>query len=242
VTPRGRETDTPLRIALIGTGKMGIALRERALARGLEIVAELDRSVMTGDPENVRRVLGSVDVALEFTDPASVLPNIETCLKASCPVVTGTTGWYDRLPDVTKSVAEADGTLLWAPNFSIGVALFTQLVRRAGELAAMVPDFDLALIETHHREKRDAPSGTAIRLRDAAEAAYGDEVPVTSVRTGFVPGTHEVTMDAHFERISLTHEARDRRVFADGAITAAIWLSGRKGMFTMDDVFTMENP
>lgn len=231
---------TPLRVALIGTGRMGDALRERASERSIEVVAELDRSAMTDRAESAAEVLSSVDVALEFTTPASVLPNIEACLAASCPVVVGTTGWYDELPSVTEAVATTGGSLLWAPNFSIGVAIFTQLVRRAGRLASAVSDFDLALVETHHRGKRDAPSGTAIRLADSAEAEYGSEIPVTSIRTGFVPGTHELTMDAHFERISLVHEARDRRVFAEGALTAAAWLHGRSGVFTMDDVFLME--
>ncbi len=229
-------TKRPLRIAIIGTGLMGEAVRALATERGIEVVASLDKDAMTGGSDDLRKTLESVDVALEFTTPSAAVDNIRVCLDASCPVVVGSTGWYDDLAAVKDDVAACGGSLLWAPNFSIGIALLTELVRKAGRLASGVEHFDVHMLETHHRMKRDAPSGTALSLKRALSSELGRTVPITSVRTGSVPGTHEVTLDGPFERITLRHEARDRRVFADGALTAAAWLPGRTGVFTMDDV------
>ena len=151
-------------------------------------------------------------------------------------MVVGTTGWHDRLEDVRRRVENAGGALLWAPNFSMGAALLRALCARAGELMTGLSDFDAHLTETHHAGKRDAPSGTAIMLRDALAGASGVNVPTTSVRLGHVPGRHEIWIDGPFESVTLTHDARSRRVFADGAIRAAVWLIGRRGVFTMEDV------
>ncbi|HYD55036.1 MAG TPA: dihydrodipicolinate reductase C-terminal domain-containing protein, partial [Gemmatimonadaceae bacterium] len=152
------------------------------------------------------------------------------------PVVVGTTGWYAHLPVVSAHVRERDGALLWAPNFSIGVNLFQELVARAAALMRGAASFDVHLVETHHAAKKDAPSGTAGSLARAASHGLGREVPITSVRTGHVPGTHELVFDAPFESIRLEHVARDRRVFAEGALAAARWLAGRRGVFTMRDL------
>lgn len=231
-----------LRIAIIGTGRMGEAVRMLAGERGIVVDAVFDKKAMTDDPEAIRDRLSNVDVALEFTTPASAVRNIRACLDASCPVVAGTTGWYDELPAISTEVLRRDAALLWAPNFSLGIAILTQLVRQAGRLAAGAGLFDVRLSETHHAAKRDTPSGTALALERVVAAEVGHAVPITAVRTGVVPGTHELTLDAPFERITLTHEAHDRRVFADGALTAAAWLVGRTGVFTMDDVLEGEAP
>ena len=151
-------------------------------------------------------------------------------------MVVGTTGWYDALPALSEWVRQQNGALLTAPNFSVGVNVFEQIVERAGELLKGVTGFDVHLVETHHAAKKDAPSGTALKLAGTLEKAIGREVPTTSVRTGQVPGTHQLVFDAPFEQIRLEHEARDRRVFAEGALVAAAWLIGRKGVFTMRDV------
>jgi len=141
---------------------------------------------------------------------------------------------------VRAEVLAANGTLFWAANFSIGVYRFTQLVERAAALLTADEGFDAHLIDVHHAAKRDAPSGTALALVAAARAAGGRSVPVTSVRTGAVPGTHELVFDAAYETITLRHEARDRRVFAAGAIVAAEWVVGRTGVFTMSDMLDGE--
>jgi len=231
----------PLRIAIIGGGLMGHAVKELADERGITVAGMLDSAAMEDESGATKELLSGADVALEFSTPTAAVANIGVCLEAGCPVVVGTTGWYEQLQEVEASVEASGGSLLWASNFSLGVALLTKLVERAGELASSLEQFDVQLTETHHTLKRDAPSGTALTLEGEMSRAMGRSIPITSVRTGFVPGTHEVTLDGPFERITLAHEARDRRVFADGALTAAAWLHGRKGVFTMADVFDVEN-
>jgi 4-hydroxy-tetrahydrodipicolinate reductase len=216
-------------------------VRELADERGVTVVGMLDRAAMEDESGVTKDLLSGADVALEFSTPSTAVANIGVCLDAGCPVVVGTTGWYEQLPAVEASVEASGGSLLWASNFSVGIALLAKLVERAGELASGLEQFDVQMTETHHTAKRDAPSGTALTLEGEMSRALGRRVPITSVRTGFVPGTHEVTLDGPFERITLAHEARDRRVFADGALTAAAWLTGRKGVFTMADVFGEEN-
>jgi 4-hydroxy-tetrahydrodipicolinate reductase len=233
-------SERPLRIAIIGSGLMGTAISKLAPERGLEVAGMLTREDMADPSDDTRALLGHVDIALEFTAPAAAVANVLICLDASCPVIVGTTGWYDALPEVTAAVSAEGGSLLWAPNFSLGVAILSQLVRRAGQLAAGLDQFEVRLQETHHTAKRDSPSGTALALEATLASGLGRSVPISSVRTGTVPGTHEVTFDGPFEQITLTHEALDRRVFADGALTAARWLMGRTGVFTMDDVFGVE--
>jgi 4-hydroxy-tetrahydrodipicolinate reductase len=133
-------------------------------------------------------------------------------------------------------VERHEGALLAAPNFSLGVAIFTQLASEAARRFAALPGFDAHLVEIHHAAKKDAPSGTAAALAAAAGRARGAPIPITSIRTGSVPGTHELLFDAPFEQVRLVHEARDRRVFAEGALQAARWIIGRQGIFTMADV------
>jgi 4-hydroxy-tetrahydrodipicolinate reductase len=150
-------------------------------------------------------------------------------------VVCGTTGWDSARAEVEQEVHAKKGAFLWAPNFSIGVHLFSRIVEYAARLVADAnAGFDAHLVETHHNQKIDAPSGTARALADRAEKASGKPVPITSVRVGNVPGTHQVIFDGAFEQIRLEHVARDRRVFATGALTAARWIAGKRGVFTLD--------
>jgi 4-hydroxy-tetrahydrodipicolinate reductase len=226
-----------LRVALIGMGKMGKAIALLAPERGVEIVARIDDA--NGSQVGVTaESLAGAQVAIEFTMPAAAPGNIRACLAAGCPIVVGTTGWYDQMPAIRAEVAAAGGALLSAPNFSVGVAVFDRVVAEAARLFAEVPGFDAHMIETHHNQKKDAPSGTAGSLARTAEAAMGRAVPITSVRVGSVPGTHEIIFDAPFEQVRLVHEARDRRVFAEGALVAARWLVGKTGVYGMQDVLT----
>lgn len=226
-------------VAIIGDGKMGQAIRQLALDKGWKVTA------MVGEQENARgkgidaRSLGQPDVAVEFTQPDAAVGNITACLRAGVPIVAGTTGWYDSLADVTRIAKETGTPLLWSPNFSLGVNVLIELARYAGTLMRSLGDFDAHIVETHHTKKKDAPSGTAIAIGKAASDALGRPIPTTSVRTGSVPGTHELIFDGTFEQLSLTHLARDRRVFAEGALTAADWLIGKKGVFTMRDVLEL---
>jgi 4-hydroxy-tetrahydrodipicolinate reductase len=162
------------------------------------------------------------------------------CVAAGLPVVSGTTGWGARLPEVEEAARREGGALLVAANFSLGVALFTALAEHAGALFGPHAQYEVALVETHHSAKLDAPSGTALMLQRVTGAVLGRPVPATSVRVGAVPGTHTLLFDGPFEQIVLTHEARDRRVFADGALRAAQWIIGRHGVFTMRDVLGLE--
>jgi 4-hydroxy-tetrahydrodipicolinate reductase len=225
-----------LKLAVIGDGKMGKAIAALAADHGFELVALLgERDVL---PQGITGpLLCGAHVAVEFTAPASAAANVRGCLAAGCPVVSGTTGWDTERVAVETEVRARGGALLWAPNFSLGVHIFACIVEYAATLvAAAGAGFDVHLTETHHRAKLDAPSGTARMLADRASRAAGREVPITSVRTGSVPGTHEIVFDAPFEQIHLEHVARDRRVFAAGALVAARWLSGRRGVFTLDDM------
>jgi 4-hydroxy-tetrahydrodipicolinate reductase len=226
---------TALRLAVIGPGKMGSAVADLARAAGIEVVALLGAGTPI-TPES----LGHADVAVEFTEPAAAGANVRACVLAGCPVVVGTTGWYDELPEVADLVARTGGAVLWAANFSLGVHALARLLRRAAELYGRIPGFDAALVETHHSAKKDAPSGTARMLRDVFEPVWGRDVPVTSIRVGSVPGTHSLILDGSFEQVVITHEARDRRVFAEGALVAAKWIVGRQGVFTLDDVLSEE--
>ena len=222
-------------LALVGMGKMGRALALLAPERGFRVVAELD-AAQPGFAGITRESLRDAQVAIEFTTPDAAPANVRACAAAHCPVVVGTTGWYDQLPGVAADVERAGSALLTAPNFSVGVAVFDRVVAEAARLFGQLDGFDAHLVETHHSAKRDAPSGTAGALAKTASAALGRAIPVTSIRTGHVPGTHEVVFDAPFEQVRLVHEARDRRVFAEGALVAARWIVGRRGVFTLADV------
>ena len=225
---------TPPRVALMGYGKMGRALRQLAVDRGWVVTGIVERD------KGGLNALGGADVAIEFTAPGAAVGNIRTALEAGCPIVVGTTGWYDELPAVEREVGRTNGALLWAPNFALGAVLFRRVVEDAVRRLAAIPEMDPHLVETHHAAKRDAPSGTARALAEAGEAVLGRAIPITSVRVGSVPGTHELLFDAPFEQIRLEHVVRDRRVFAAGALHAAEWLIGKRGVFTLDDVLATD--
>lgn len=228
---------TQTRLALIGMGRMGRAIDDLAESHDCTVVArhgsdEVARHSLTAAS------LANADVAIEFTVPAAALSNVEQCLQAGTPIVIGTTGWQHELDRLHEMVRVHEGRVLWSPNFAPGVQLMLALAEAAGTLFRQALGFDAHLVETHHAAKLDAPSGTAIAIRDSVEHTLGRVVPVTSVRVGSVPGTHELTLDAPFEQLRITHEARDRRVFADGALAAARWLAADRapGVYTMRDV------
>jgi len=228
------------RLAIIGLGKMGRAIDQLAPERGFDVVARIDPD--GGDATSVKRdALNGADVAVEFTVPTASPANIRAAIDAGCPIVVGTTGWYDRRGEIEKFASERKGAVLIAPNFSVGVAAFGEIVKAAARALRSAPGFDAHITETHHSAKQDAPSGTAANLEKLAAKEWGRGIPITSIRTGSVPGTHEFLFDAPFEQIRIEHVARDRRVFADGALLAAKWLIGKRGVFTMSDVLAGEN-
>jgi 4-hydroxy-tetrahydrodipicolinate reductase len=224
------------RIALVGMGKMGRAIEQLAREHDCDIVARLDQA----DTANgiSAAMLNGADVAIEFTMPTAAPKNVSALIDAGVPTVVGTTGWYDAFPAIQKQVTAKGGALLTATNFSVGVNAFEAILAYAAKLLANSGGFDAHMIELHHSAKKDAPSGTAHTLEGAAAKEWGKSIPVTSVRTGSIPGTHELIFDAPFETIQLTHIARSRSVFASGALVAAKWLVGKKGIFTMKDVLS----
>jgi 4-hydroxy-tetrahydrodipicolinate reductase len=230
---------TARRIAVIGDGKMGQAIRQLAVDKGWTVTVVVGERESAGGKGITARSLGEPDVAVEFTQPDAAVGNITACLRAGVPVVAGTTGWYESLPEVTRIAKETGTSLLWSPNFSLGVNVMIEIARYAGTIMRSLEDFDAHIVETHHAKKKDAPSGTAIAIAKAASDSLERPIPITSVRTGSVPGTHELIFDGAFEQLSLAHLARDRRVFAEGALKAADWLIGKKGVFTMRDVLEL---
>lgn len=228
-----------MKLAIVGDGKMGRTVAALAPGQGFEVVALLgEAEVRPGGL--TRALLAGAEVAVEFTEAASAPANIRQCAAVGCPVVSGTTGWDAERAAVEADVRKAGGALLWAPNFALGVGLFLKIVEEAARRFAAAPQFDAHIVETHHAAKKDAPSGTAKRIAEIAAGPLGRPVPVTSIRTGQVPGTHAIMFDGPFEQVTLEHVARDRGVFASGALVAARWLAGKRGggIFTLDDVLS----
>ena len=202
-------------LAIIGDGKMGQAIRQLAVEKGWRVTAVIGERESADGVGISRLSLGEPDVAVEFTQPSAAVANVMACLRERVPIVVGTTGWYDSLQEVTRAATESDTPLLWSPNFSLGVNVLIELARDAAKMMSTLEEFDAHIVETHHAKKKDAPSGTAIAIAKAAADALDRPIPTTSVRTGSVPGTHELIFDGAFEQLSLIHRARDRRVFAE---------------------------
>jgi 4-hydroxy-tetrahydrodipicolinate reductase len=180
---------------------------------------------------------GTVDVAIDFSTPDSVVRNVPALLRRGISVVLGTTGWQKDEAAIRASLEGADAAIVAAPNFSTGVLLFDAIVARAASLVSAQPEFGAWLHEAHHATKKDAPSGTALALKKTMEmAGFPRQIDVSSTRAGFIPGTHTIGFDGPAETITLTHSARDRTAFARGALQAAAWVRGRRGWFTMHDV------
>jgi 4-hydroxy-tetrahydrodipicolinate reductase len=226
-----------VRIAIVGDGKMGQALARLAEARGHTIHVLVGADGNAGGRALTRDRLVGVDVALEFTRPDAAVVNLERLIEAGVPTVTGTTGWRDDLPRIAALVAQRNGALLHAANFCLGVHLFLRTARELARQFAGRPEFDAFILEEHHAAKLDAPSGTARELQ--ARLTEGDAArayPITSVRAGATPGTHIVSYDGLYERVSLSHVARSRDGFAAGALAAAEWLPGHPGVHTVEDM------
>jgi 4-hydroxy-tetrahydrodipicolinate reductase len=193
-------------------------------------------SASTGTIEDPRWD-GNVDVAIDFSSPNGVVHNVPALARRRINMVLGTTGWQAHEAELRKAVADAGSGIVAAPNFSTGVVLFESIVRHAAKLMAQQDGFGAWLHEAHHAAKKDAPSGTAIKLKRAMEeAGYHRAIDVAASRAGFIPGTHTIGFDGPSESITLTHTARDRGGFARGALTAARWIKERKGWFSMEDV------
>lgn len=221
-----------MKIALLGYGKMGKLVEQRAMSQAITISLVLNarnNDQFQGlTPEN----LSGVDVAIDFSTPDVVVENIRRVAAAGVNMVVGTTGWYAHLDEVRQIVSNHGIGLVYGPNFSIGMNLFFRLIEHAGHLFHRFTEFDPFIEEAHHKFKKDAPSGTAVTLRGILQASYSDRsVPITSVRAGYIPGTHTVSFDSEVETVTLTHVARSREGFAEGALKAARWIVGKKGLY-----------
>ena len=266
-----------MKIALIGYGKMGKLLETRLLERGHEVLAVVDplaSAVKTGDvkssllPSGVAaytsladalngvpgKSLKDIDAAIEFSHPNAAVENLLFLVREKIPVVSGTTGWFAKLPEVSRAVEAAGSSLVWSSNFSLGVNLFYRMAAHAAKLVDPFKEYDVAGFETHHNNKADSPSGTAKTLVERIlaqmtrkkKAVYekldrkpaADEIHYASLRVGTAPGTHSLIFDSAADTIELTHTARSREGFAAGAVLATEWLCAKKrtGVFTVDDV------
>jgi 4-hydroxy-tetrahydrodipicolinate reductase len=231
-----------MRIVIVGDGKMGRAVAGLAEARGHTIHAMIGGSENAGGRALTAERLTGADVAVEFTQPDAAVTNLERLIEAGIPVVTGTTGWRDELARITAHVERQGGALLHAANFSLGVRLFLRAARDLAHRFAGHPEFDAFILEEHHAAKLDAPSGTARELQARASSVdRARTFPITSVRAGATPGTHLVAYDGPYERVTLVHEARSRDGFAAGALAAAEWLPGHRGVYTVEDMLFGES-
>jgi len=226
-----------MKILLVGHGKMGKMVEALAAEYGCEIAGVVDPQspAHAGSIDDER--WKSVAAAIDFSTADAVATNVPALARRGIPVVLGTTGWQAHESRLRKAVADAGSGLVAAPNFSAGVVLFDAIVGYAAKLAAGQSELGVWLHEAHHAMKRDAPSGTALQLEKTMEAAgYTRPINVSSTRAGYIPGVHTVGFDAPAESITLSHVARDRSAFARGALTAARWIQGKRGWFTMHDV------
>lgn len=230
-----------MRAAVIGTGRMGLEVERVLRARGHDVTASIGRARNARGEALTPTSLGAPDVVLEFTSPDSAAMILARLLDLGLAVVSGTTGWQSDEQDLLARVQAHGGALLRAANFALGLHALAAAARAAARALGTQDGYDPHLIEVHHAAKRDAPSGTAIFLRKVL-ADEGTEVPITSVRTGQIPGTHTLTWDALGETVRLEHVVRSRAVFAEGAVRAAEWLVGRKGVFTIEQMLSGRQP
>jgi 4-hydroxy-tetrahydrodipicolinate reductase len=235
-----------MNIALIGYGKMGKAIEEIALQRGHEVVLRIGQS-NTGEFNAAN--LAKADVAIEFTNPHSALENIKKCVDAGVPVVCGSTGWTEQLGEAKKYAAEKNVALIYASNFSVGVNIFFEVNKRLASLMAPHPDYEVILEETHHTQKKDAPSGTAITLAEQIMeqvkrkkqwvnelSDHPEDLEIISQRVDPAPGTHSIKYSSAIDNIEIIHTAHNRKGFASGAVLAAEFIKDKKGFFTMKEV------
>jgi 4-hydroxy-tetrahydrodipicolinate reductase len=226
-----------LNIAIVGYGKMGRMIERLAAERGVTVSLKLDEFNNANFEGITADNFRGVDAAIDFSTPSTVVGNIERIAALGVNIVVGTTGWHQQMPHI-RSVVEQQGIgLLWSPNYSVGVNAFFRIISAAAKLLANDPDYEAWAWELHHSAKKDAPSGTLLKLVDEMRAAgYKHRIDVSTNRAGATPGTHEIGFDSSADTITLRHTARSREGFALGAIRAAQWVVGKKGFHEFGDV------
>ena len=236
-----------MKVAIIGYGKMGHEIEQVLLSRGHSVALIIDQD---NAHDLCAEKLAGVDVAIEFTTPTTAYLNVRTCIECGTPVVSGTTGWHDKLEELQALCREKNSTMIWSSNYSLGVNITFRLNRYLAELMNRFDAYNVAIEEIHHTQKKDAPSGTAISLaNDILERVErkqrwlnepteeADAIAITSLREGTVPGTHTVTYLSEDDKIEIKHTLFSRRALALGAVVAAEFVATKKGVFTIDDLF-----
>lgn len=235
-----------MKIALLGYGKMGKEIEKIALQRGHSIIIKADIDTVYD--------ITKADVAIDFSVPSAAVNNITTCLKNNVPVISGTTGWLSQYNDVIEQCNKKDGAFIYASNFSLGVNIFFELNKTLAKMMNRLKQYNVSIEEIHHTQKLDAPSGTAITLADGIiknsnldnwklveNNPKDNEIPITAKRIENVPGTHTITYESEVDRIDITHTAHSRQGFALGAVIASEWIIGKTGVFTMNDVLSLND-
>lgn len=236
-----------MKVAIIGYGKMGHEIEQVLLQRGHSVALIIDQN--NADDLCAEKLAG-VDVAIEFTTPTTAYSNVRTCIECSTPVVSGTTGWHDRLVELQELCREKNSSMIWSSNYSLGVNITFRLNRYLAELMNRFDAYNVDIEEIHHTQKKDAPSGTAISLANDILARVerksewvnepttnAEAIEITSLREGTVPGTHTVTYTSEDDKIEIKHTLFSRRALALGAVVAAEFIAPKKGVFTIDDLF-----
>jgi 4-hydroxy-tetrahydrodipicolinate reductase len=223
-----------MKLLILGRGKTGALVEEVARERKHEIEVlsgadNLNASALT------KEKLKDIDAVIDFTRPDAVMKNIQACIEAKIPLVVGTTGWYEKIPEVRKQVEAAGSALLFGANFSIGVNLFFEIARAGA--TALQHEYQGHIFERHHTHKKDAPSGTAAMLQKIIHETSRTDLEITSFREGDVVGMHEIILDSPADTIYLCHDAKSRSGFAEGAVKAAEWLKGKKGFYDFREVW-----
>jgi len=238
-----------MKLVLIGYGKMGKAIEEIALQRGHEIVLTIDQPNLS---DLTKENISKVDVAIEFTGPHTAYENIKSCLEFGTAVVSGSTGWLDKMEEIKKICAEKNGSFIYSSNYSVGVNIFFEVNKKLAALMSGHKEYEVILEETHHTQKKDAPSGTAITLAEQILeqvkrkkqwvnelSENTEDLEIISQRIDPAPGTHSVKYSSAIDDIEIIHTAHNRKGFSLGAVLAAEFIKDKKGFFTMKDVLNL---
>lgn len=217
---------------------MGRLVAGQARALGHEIAVVLSSEDAARGVEEQAAMLRGLDAVIDFSTATAVPSNIAAAARAGVPLVEGTTGWQAVEEEALRAMRENNGAMVWGANFSIGVQVFYRIAAHAASMFRALDSYEPFIEEAHHARKKDAPSGTALQLQAIVESALGDRrAPVVWTRAGYIPGTHRLGFDSQADQLRLTHEARNREGFAAGALLAARWIAGRRGIYRFSDVF-----
>ncbi len=226
-----------MKLALIGHGNMGRAVEELAATKGIAIIDRRTRARPLSADEHARHLLAGA-VLVDFSVPDAVVDNVWAAAELGLDMVIGTTGWHDKLMQVRAVIERSSIGVVYSSNFSVGVNVFYRVVEQAAQMLSALDGYDPFILDWHHRFKIDSPSGTAIEIRRRMARYYGDrQVPIASQRAGYIPSAHAVGFDSEVDTIHLEHRARSRRGLAEGALLAAGWVAGRRGLHEFGDVF-----